>query len=463
MAAIDPLLERGLPANPEAEKAVLGAILLDNGAYNAAASMITSEDFSVDSNRRIYQRMVMLREGIPARPIDFTTLTEELLASKELEAVGGVAYLATLTDGLPRAVNTEHYARIVKDKSVLRRLIHTAHNIVQEGLDGGYQDDANAGGGISEFLDRAESAILHVGEDRIRAGLTPLDELAKDVYAQLDDMRGQRITGLETGFLKFDEMTRGLHPGELIIVAARPSMGKTAWAMNAAQSAALAGNTVAVFSLEMTKESLLMRMLCSEARIDSHKYRSGFLSREDLRGMADAMGRLAQAPLFIDDSAGLNLYEMRAKSRRLKAERGLSLIVVDYLQLMSAPKAENRNQEVSALSRGLKSLAKELEVPIMLLSQLNRAAETRGTGSNDRRPLLSDLRDSGSIEQDADVVAFLYREEYYLRMMGREIPEDVAGRAEVIIAKQRNGPTGSVKLAFMDKYASFGNIADGFE
>jgi replicative DNA helicase len=461
MAALDPLIERGLPANAEAEKAVLGAILLDNGAYNAAAAMIVSDDFSVDAHRRIYQKMIGLREGVPPRPIDFTTLVEELLLSKELDAVGGLTYLGTLTDGLPRAVNAEHYAKIVKDKSVLRRLIHTAHNIVQEGLDGSYGggSDSNGAGGIAEFLDRAESSILRVGEERIRTGLTPLAEIAKEAYKNIEDLRGQRITGLETGFHRFDEMTRGLHGGEFIIVAARPSMGKTAWAMNVAQNVALRGSTVAVFSLEMTKESLLLRMLCSEARVDSHKYRSGFLAKDDLRNMADAMGRLSAAPMFIDDTAGINLYELRAKARRLKAERGLALIVVDYLQLMGVSSGESRNQEVSELSRGIKSLAKELAVPVVALSQLSRAPETRGQGN---RPQLSDLRDSGSLEQDADVVAFLYREEYYLRMMGREIPEDVKGRADIIVAKQRNGPTGNVPLAFMDKYASFGDIAEGF-
>ncbi len=458
MAALDPLIERGLPASPEAERAILGAILLDNGAYNAAAAMIVSDDFSVDANRRIYSRMVVLREGAPARPIDFTTLTEELLQSKELDAVGGVAYLSSLTDGLPRAVNAEHYARIVKDKSVLRRMIHTAHNIVQEGIEGGYQDE-NGKGGITEFLDRAESAILTVGEDRIRAGLTPLAEMANEVYRILEDVNGQSINGLQTGFKKFDELTRGLHAGELIIVAARPSMGKTAWAMNAAQFAALRGATVAVFSLEMTKESLLLRMLCSEARVDSQRYRSGYLGKDELRNMADAMGRLAASQMFIDDTAGLSLYEMRAKARRLKAERGLSLIVIDYLQLMSTPNAENRNQEVSALSRGLKSLAKELQVPVMALSQLSRAPETRG---GDFMPQLSDLRDSGSLEQDADVVAFLHRKEYYERMKGHEVSEDIKGRADIIIAKQRNGPTDKVPLAFLDKYASFANIDDGY-
>lgn len=442
---------------------MLGAILLDNEAYNAAATMLVADDFSVDANRRIYLRMCALREGATARPIDFTTLTEELLASKELETIGGVSYLSTLTDGLPRAVNTEHHARIVKDKSVLRRLIHAAHNIVQAGLDGEFQANGEGAEGVAGFLDYAEASILQVGEERVRSGLTPLADMAADIYRRLEDPNGGGITGTETGFRRFDDLTRGLHPGELIILAARPSMGKTAWAMNVAQNVALRGGTVGVFSLEMTKEALLMRMLCSEARVDSHKYRSGFLGKEDLRNMADAMGRLAGSGMWIDDTAGLSLYEMRAKARRLKAEKGLALIIIDYLQLMSSPagygRAENRNQEVSALSRGLKSLAKELQVPVMALSQLSRATENRG---GEHRPQLSDLRDSGSLEQDADLVAFLYREEYYMRMQGREIPEDVKGVAEVIIAKQRNGPTDKVKLAFLDKYASFADVADGY-
>jgi replicative DNA helicase len=471
MPLADPLIERGLPANIEAEKSVLGAILLENSAYNAAAALLRAEDFSVDAHRRIYERMMGLMEGVPPRPIDYTTLTEELLQRKELEAVGGVSYLSALTDGLPRAANVEHYARIVKDKSVLRRLAYTAQGILQEAIDGGYADDGKParpgqepklGGNVSEFLDRAESAILAVGEDRVRAGLTPLQEIFKSSYKSLDDLltRGRRITGLETGFRRFDDLSCGLQPADLILVAARPSMGKTAWALNVAQFAALHGQTVGIFSLEMTKEALLVRMLCSEARVDAHKYRSGMLSREDLRSLADAMGRLAQTPMYIDDTAGINLYELRAKARRLKAERGLSLVIIDYLQLMTTPKAENRNQEISALSRGLKSLAKELQVPVLALSQLSRAPETRG---NEHRPQLSDLRDSGSLEQDADMVCFLYREEYYLKMLGRQIPDDVQGRAELIVAKQRNGPTDRVFMAFLDKFSTFADIAQGYE
>ncbi len=461
---MDPLIDRGLPASPDAEKAILGAILMDNAAYNVAAPIIKGDDFFVDSHRRIYLHMVSLVEGNPPRPVDFTTLTEELIQAKELEAVGGVAYLSSLTDGLPRVANAEHYARIVKDKATARQLIHAANSILQQALEGGGGggETGTSSDGVAGLLDRAEAAILAVGEDRIRAGLMPLGEIFRQTYSSMDDLlqRGKRITGLETGFRRFDDLTCGLQPADLILLAARPSMGKTAWALDVARKAAVKGHTVGIFSLEMTKEALLIRMLCSEAGVDAHKYRSGFLSKDELHRIADSMGRLAAAPIFIDDTAGLNLYEMRAKARRLKAEKGLSLIVIDYLQLMAAPKAENRNQEVSALSRGLKSLGKELQVPVMALSQLSRAPENRG---NDHRPQLSDLRDSGSLEQDADLVAFLYREEYYLKMAGREVPEDVKGRADLIIAKQRNGPTDKVPMAFLDKFASFSDIAEGYE
>jgi len=458
MATFDPLVEKGLPANPDAEKAVLGAILLDNAAYNATAPILRSEDFSVDAHRRLYERMVGLMEGAPARPVDYTTLTEELIRSKELESIGGVTYISSLTDGLPRAVNAEHYARIVKDKSVLRRLIFTSNSIMHECLEGGGDT-----GAVSELLDRAEASILAVGDERVRAGLMPLGEILKTSYKSWDDLlqRGKRITGLETGFRRFDDLTCGLQPADLVIIAARPSMGKTAWALNVAQFAAMRrGQTVGIFSLEMTKEALLIRLLCSEARVDAHKYRSGMLSREEYHSLADAIGRLAEAPIFIDDTAGINLYEMRAKARRLKTDKKLGLIIVDYLQLMTAPKAENRNQEVSALCRGLKGLAKELQVPVMILSQLSRAPETR---SGDNKPQLSDLRDSGSIEQDADLVAFLYRKEYYEKMKGRQVHPDDVGKAELIVAKQRNGPTETVKMAFLDRFSSFNDLAEGVE
>ena len=454
MAPSDPVLEKGLPSNLDAERSVLGAVLLDNSAYNFAAELLIADDFSSDGHRRIFARMVTLGES--GRPIDPVTLTEELLRTNELETAGGVAYLSALTEGLPRASNVAHYARIVKDKAVLRRLVHTSNSILHEAMEG--SEDA------ADILGRAESAMLSVGEDREREGLTTLGEVFKKTYRSLDDLldRGSRITGLTTGFRRFDDLTCGLQSNDLILVAARPSMGKTAWALSVALHVAVKlfpPRTVGIFSLEMSKEALLIRLLCAEARVDSHKFRSGFLNKEEMQRLAQAMGRLAQAPIYIDDTPGLRLQGMHAKARRLKKERGLALVVLDYIQLMNAPRAENRNQEISALSRGLKALAKDLEVPLLALSQLSRAPEHRG---QEHHPQLADLRDSGSLEQDADLVAFLYRKEYYLRMAGQEVPDDVAGRAELIIAKQRNGPTDRVPLAFLDRFARFDNIAEGF-
>ena len=452
--ASDPVLEKGLPSNLDAERSVLGAVLLDNFAYNYAAELLIADDFSSDGHRRIFARMVTLGES--GRPIDPVTLTEELLRTNELETAGGVAYLSALTEGLPRASNVAHYARIVKDKAVLRRLVHTSNSILHEAMEG--SEDA------ADILGRAESAMLSVGEDREREGLTTLGEVFKKTYRSLDDLldRGSRITGLTTGFRRFDDLTCGLQSNDLILVAARPSMGKTAWALSVALHVAVKlfpPRTVGIFSLEMSKEALLIRLLCAEARVDSHKFRSGFLNKEDMQRLAQAMGRLAQAPIYIDDKPGLRLQEMHAKARRLKKEHDLALVVLDYIQLMNAPRAENRNQEISALSRGLKALAKDLEVPLLALSQLSRAPEHRG---QEHHPQLADLRDSGSLEQDADLVAFLYRKDYYLRMAGQEVPDDVAGRAELIIAKQRNGPTDRVPLAFLDRFARFDNIAEGF-
>ena len=454
MAPSDPVLEKGLPSNLDAERSVLGAVLLDNSAYNFAAELLIADDFSSDGHRRIFARMVTLGES--GRPIDPVTLTEELLRTNELETAGGVAYLSALTEGLPRASNVAHYARIVKDKAVLRRLVHTSNSILHEAMEG--SEDA------ADILGRAESAMLSVGEDREREGLTTLGEVFKKTYRSLDDLldRGSRITGLTTGFRRFDDLTCGLQSNDLILVAARPSMGKTAWALSVALHVAVKlfpPRTVGIFSLEMSKEALLIRLLCAEARVDSHKFRSGFLNKEEMQRLAQAMGRLAQAPIYIDDSPGLRLQGMHAKARRLKKEHGLALVVLDYIQLMNAPRAENRNQEISALSRGLKALAKDLEVPLLALSQLSRAPEHRG---QEHHPQLADLRDSGSLEQDADLVAFLYRKDYYLRMAGQEVPDDVAGRAELIIAKQRNGPTDRVPLAFLDRFARFDNIAEGF-
>jgi replicative DNA helicase len=445
--AVDLTLERKLPHNLEAERSVLGAILLDNEAFHPAIEILEPGDFFLDSHRRLFTRMVGLSEE--NRAIDLITLHEELDRAGELEAAGGSAYLSSLVDGVPRVSNVDHYARIVKQKALLRNLIHASDNIINQALEA--QEEAD------EVLDRAEQAIFSLAEERIKVGLLPLREIARATVPRLDELfeRRQHITGLATGFTDFDNLTSGLQSAELILLAARPAVGKTALALNIAQHvAADQGKPAAVFSLEMAREALLFRLLCAEARVDSHKFRSGFLNREEMGRMTQALARLAEAPIYIDDTPGMTVLEMRAKCRRLQAEHGLALIVVDYIQLMSGRgRFENRNQEISSISRGLKALAKEMRVPLVAVSQLSRAPEQRG---GDHRPQLSDLRESGSLEQDADVVAFIFRPEMYRDP--ETIPDEDRGRAELIIAKQRNGPTGKVHLAFLREFTRFENL-----
>jgi replicative DNA helicase len=452
MATTDYSLDRGLPASAEAERAVLGAILLDNQAYPQAAEFLRAEDFSLDSHRRIYLRMMELAES--GRAIDFVTLTEQLGQHKEIESVGGVAYVTSLTDGLPRVKNIEQYVKIVKDKALLRGLIHAATSAIEQA----YAQDAPA----EEIVDAAESAIFQVAEKRVSQGFMAIPEIVKSSFGSIDKLyeQGQRITGLETHFEDFDGMTSGLQKSDLVIVAARPSMGKTAFAINIAENAAVRDKkVVGVFSLEMSRESLLLRMLCSQSMVDSHKLRTGFLGRDDYRKLVDGLAALVDAPIFIDDTPSISLSEMRAKCRRLQQAQGrLDLVIVDYLQLVASMplggggrRYENRTQEVSAISRGLKAMAKELRCPLVALSQLSRAPENRA-GNN--RPQLADLRESGAIEQDADVVAFIFREEVY-----KPDDPDLEGKAELIIAKQRNGPTGIVKLAFIKRSTRFENLA----
>jgi replicative DNA helicase len=436
-----------LPANVEAERAILGAILLDNHAYNEAAEHLRSEDFMLDSHRRIYTRMAALMDS--SRPVDLITLVEELDRAKELQAIGDVGYVSSLLDGVPDRPSIEHYIQIVRDKALLRGLIHAATAAITRASD---QSDP-----AEEVLNDAEAAIFQLSEKRIGRGFVGVQDIIKESFGSVDAFlsRGQRITGLETHYEKLDEMTSGLQKADLIIIAARPSMGKTAFAMNLAENAAIRDEkVVAVFSLEMSKEALLQRLLCSTARVDSHRFRTGTLFKADMPKVNHALEQLARAPIFIDDTAGISLSEMRAKARRLKQSKGqLDLIIVDYLQLMSGGgrRYENRTQEVSAISRGLKGLAKEMEVPVIALSQLSRAPESRGSG--DHRPQLADLRESGSIEQDADLVAFVFREEVYK-------PDDpeLDGIAEIIIRKQRNGPTGTVKMVFRKPSTRFDTI-----
>jgi len=451
MATLDHSLDRGLPASPDAERSILGGIILDNYLVNEATQGLLPEHFYHDSHRRIFQRMMDLNET--AKPIEIISLSEELARHKELESVGGVAYISSLTDGVPRRQSIEHYVRLVKDKALLRGLIHAANGMISKALD--QEDEAG------EILDGAEADIFSLSEARISQDLMKLSEIVRQSFPEgLDSLyeAGRRITGVETHYTDLDDKTAGFQPSDLIIIAARPSMGKTAFAINIAENVAVMDQRpVAIFSLEMSKEALLRRMICSQSRVDSHKFRTGFLGKEDLVKIRTGIDALLQAPMYIDDTPGISLTELRAKARRLKRQHGLDMIVVDYLQLMSATapggkRYENRTQEVSAISRGLKAIAKELRVPLVALSQLSRAPETRGTKDNE--PKLSDLRESGSIEQDADVVMFIHRPEYY----DRDNP-DIKGDANLIIGKQRNGPTDTVKLTYINQWTRFENPA----
>jgi replicative DNA helicase len=449
MATTDYSLERGLPVSMEAERSILAAILLDNSLYDQAAEHLTSDDFSLDAHRRIYSRMRDLQET--GRPVDMITLVEELDRRKEVEAIGGVAYLSSLIDGVPERPSIEHYVRIVRNKAQLRGLINIAQQAIAEAIE--HADEAD------EVIGRAEQAIFQLTENRIGQGFLDIPSIIKNSFGSLEELyaRGQEITGLATHYTLLDKLTSGFQPSDLVIIAARPSMGKTAFAMNIAENAAvLDGKVVGVFSLEMSREALLMRMLASHAQVDSKDLRQGFLTKDDMRKLTRAVEQLTQSKLYIDDTPGISVSEMRAKARRLRQTEGLDLLIVDYLQLMSAvpiggKRFENRTQEVSAISRGLKALAKELKVPVVALSQLSRAPESRG---GDHRPQLSDLRESGSIEQDADVVAFIFREEVY-----KKDDPDLDGMAELIIAKQRNGPTDTIKMAFIKRYTRFENLA----
>ena len=440
--------ERTLPHNLEAEKSVLGAILIHNEAFNSAAELIDARDFFRDAHRRIFDKMVTLSERGDA--IDLVTLKEELGRMGELEAVGGPAYVASLADGVPRSANVEYYARIVKEKSTLRSLIHSANKILVEAYEAEQEPDL--------LLDEAERQIFSIAEDRIRAGFVPLRELVQTSFATIERLQQHKgaVTGVPSGFADLDEMTSGFQKGDLVIVAARPSMGKTSLVLNMAQHIGTSTDlVVGFFSLEMSKEQLFMRMLTAEARIDAHRFRTGHLNEKDYGRLSHALGTLAEAKVFIDDSAAIGVLEMRAKARRLAASHGLNLLVIDYLQLMQGRgRFESRQQEVASISRSLKALAKELNIPVIALSQLSRAPEGRG----DHKPQLSDLRESGALEQDADVVLFIYRAEVYEKEETK--PED-QGIAEIIIGKQRNGPIGTVKLSFLNQYTRFENLAHG--
>ncbi|HOK46682.1 MAG TPA: replicative DNA helicase [Bryobacteraceae bacterium] len=446
MASADLALDKGLPANLEAERLVLGSIMIDDSLFVQVAGVLQADDFALEKHKRIFSRMAELHER--NEKIDRITVANELLKHNQLESCDGLSYLVSLDDGLPRTPNIDGYVRIIRDKALLRRIIFASQKLIDRALSGEEEPD--------EILASAEETLLKLNDSRGSGGLESPSEIIQGyeggINAFLDPSK--RIKGLSTGFIKFDEMTGGLHPGELIILAARPAMGKTALALNIAQHVACGQNpqTVAIFSLEMSKESLLTRMLCAAARVDSQKFRAGYLNQNERNRLQTAAAQLAAAPLFIDDTPSVNLMDIHAKLRRLKAEHGLGLVVIDYLQLMSGRgRSENRVQEISSLSRGMKLLSKELEVPMLVLSQLSRAPEVR---QGDHRPQLSDLRESGSIEQDADVVAFIFREEVY-----KPEREDLRGTAELILAKQRNGPTGKINLVFLRQWTKFENRA----
>jgi len=437
------------PQNIDAELSILGGILLDNDAINTVLEQLTPSDFYREQHRKIFNTMVNIAEK--GEPVDLITLNDALKVTGVLDEVGGSAYIASLADGVPTAANIVYYAKIVKEKAILRGLISTATEIVTKG----YQESTN----VDDFLDYAETRIFEISENKVRPSFFEIKNIVKDSFKTIEELYGRKdmVTGVPTGFNDLDHMTSGFQRSDLIIIAGRPSMGKTAFCLNVALNSVKeeyeGRKPVALFSLEMSKEQLVTRMLCSEARVDAGRLRGGFLAESDWPKLTRAAGVLSESPIFIDDTPAISVLEMRAKCRRLKADKGLGMIIVDYLQLMRGRDAmKSREQEISEISRSLKALAKELHVPVIALSQLSRAVEQRG---GDKRPMLSDLRESGSIEQDADVVLFVFREEFYKRD-----DEELKGLAEIIIGKQRNGPVGMVKLSWMSEFTRFENLAE---
>ncbi len=447
MATLEDTFRKVPPQSLDAEESVLGGILLDTDSLDRVIEVMSVEDFYREAHRKIFRAMLSLSEK--NEPIDLITLTDTLRGRGELPEVGGATYLAELVDRVPSAANIANYARIVREKAVMRSLITVSNEIAGRCYDG--QED------VEQFLDEAERLIFDVSEKRIRPAFYKVGDMIMDTIKTVEQLyeRKELVTGVATGFLDLDRMTAGLQASDLIIIAARPSMGKTSFVLNIAQYVALHNNTtVGVYSLEMSREQLLLRMLCSEARVDSAKVRTGYLGERDFPRLAMAAGRLAEAPIYIDDTPAQNVLEMRAKSRRLKREADVGLIIIDYLQLMRGlTSQENRTQELSEISRSLKALAKELNVPVIALSQLNRQVEQRA----DKRPVMSDIRESGAVEQDADIIMFIYRDEVYRP----DSPDE--GVAEIIVSKQRNGPTGTVRLAFRREYTRFDNLVEDME
>jgi replicative DNA helicase len=444
MATLEDNLRKVPPQNLEAESSVLGGILLENDAINRVLESLTPDDFYRESHRKIFRAMIELADR--NEPVDLITLSDFLKGKGDLEAVGGSSYLASIAGLVPTAANIAYYARIVRERAILRHLISAATEIASRG----FEEQGN----VEEFLDTAEKAIFDISEKRIKSSFVMVGDMIKDSIKMVEKLyeRKEMVTGVPTGFKDLDELTAGLQPSELIVVAGRPSMGKTAVCLNIATHAAFAGVGVAIFSLEMAKEQLVLRLLCSEARVDNSKIRSGYLAEREFPKLVMAAGRLADAPIYIDDTPAISILELRAKARRLVRDKAkkVALIIVDYLQLMRGTgNAGNREQEISEISGSLKALAKELHVPVIAISQLNRQVENR----KPPKPMLADLRESGAIEQDADVIAFIFREVVYDDKADERV-------AEVIVAKQRNGPIDTVRLAFFKEYTRFEDLTE---
>lgn len=445
-------LDRLPPQNLEAEQSILGAIILDNDALPRVVEDLKPDDFYKEAHRRLYRVMLDLFDK--SEPVDIITLTDYLRRSNELETIGGLSYLSFLANSIPTSANIKYHSKIIREKSLLRSLIKTATHITTRV----YEDNLDA----DEMVDYAEKQIFDIADKRTKASFVSLKDVIKDTFKMIELLydKKESVTGVPSGMKDLDELTSGFQAGDLIVIGGRPGMGKTAFALNIAQHVAIDGREpVAVFSLEMAKEQLALRMLCAESMVNSAHVRKGFISKEDWPKLTNAAGRLAEASIFIDDSSAITVLEIRAKARRLKMEHGaLSLVVVDYLQLMrSRGNFERREQEISEISRSLKALAKELKVPVIALSQLNRGVEQR----HEKKPTLADLRESGAIEQDADVIIFLYRDEFYN-------PNNPAnkGKADIIVAKQRNGPTGTISLTFLaecTRFVDFTNMPPGYE
>jgi replicative DNA helicase len=435
------------PQHIEAEQSVLGGILIENEAINRVTEILDAEDFYRDAHRKIFNALINLSER--DEPADLITLTNELRKIDQIDSIGGASYLASLIDSVPTAANIEYYAKIVKEKAILRKLIQTSTEIITQS----YEDR----GDVEGFLDEAERAIFDISEKRVRPSFYSIREIVKESFTTIERLfkKKELVTGVPSGFKELDRMTAGFQPSDLVIIAGRPSMGKTAFCLDVAEYAAIDNKIpVAIFSLEMSKEQLVIRMLCSQAHVEGTRLRTGYLNESDWPKLTIAAGNLSEAPIYIDDTAALSALELRAKARRLKADRGLGMVIVDYLQLMKGrARVESRQQEISEISRSLKALAKELNIPVIAVSQLSRKTEER-TGN---RPQLSDLRESGAIEQDADLILFIYRDEVYNR--SEDNPN--RGKAEVIIGKQRNGPIGKIDLAFLDKFTTFKDLYRG--